>query len=276
MIVLDQSIENARKPLKKLPNAVTSFNAEGYKRYGKAFVDSWIEFWPKSVRLTVFYEGDESEFDMVPGVSWHPVESVEFLTDFMESLKFPLFHGIVGDRYDINFDARMCRKVFIQVHASRLYRGKVFWIDADSVTTKHVPESFLDDCLPDEALCCYLGRDGWYFTESGFIGFNADHPLASKFFKNYVHVPIVGTIFAQAPRYDDGGRYIGGGWHDCIAFDCIRHLFGNGEEFVNLAKDVPFGTMHPLQNCVPGKYLVHLKGDRKDTKQLKDGDIVVR
>lgn len=274
MIVLDTDVERAKQPLKKMPNVVTSFNAEGYKRYGKNFVDTWLQYWPESVRLTVFYEGEESDFDLVRGVSWHPIETVEFLQDYMESLRFPIMHGIVGDRYDINYDARMARKSFIQAHAAKKYGGKVFWIDADVVTKKHVPERFLDDCLPEEALACFLGRDGWYFTESGFIGFNADHPVAKKFFKNYVHAFIVGSIFTQAPQYDDERRYLGGGWHDCIAFDAIRGLMGNGPEFVNLAARVPAGTMHPFQNCAPGEYMVHLKGNRKDTGELRPGDVV--
>lgn len=253
---------------------VTSFNAEGYKRYGKDFVDSWLKFWSPAIRLIVYYEGEESDFEMVPGVSWHPIERVEFLQDYMDNLRFPIQQGIVGDHYDINFDARMARKTFMQVHTARKYGGKVFWIDADVVTKKHVPERFLDDCLSEDALCCFLGRDGWYFTESGFIGFNASHPTATKFFKNYVHVFITGTIFAQSPQYNEKGQYGGGGWHDCIAFDCIRHLMGNGPEFVNLAKNVKPGTMHPFQNCAPGEFMVHLKGDRKDTKELRPGDIV--
>jgi hypothetical protein len=262
-IVLSTDIANAKKPLKKLPNVVTSFNAEGYKKYGKNFVESWLKYWPTSIRLTVFYEGEESDFEMVPGISWHPIESVEFLTDFMDSLRFPIMHGIVGDRYDINFDARMCRKVLMQAHAARKYKGKVFWIDADCVTVKHVPERFLDNCLPDDALSCFLGRDGWYYTESGFLGINTDHPLAGRFLKNYVHVPIVGTIFTQQ------------GWHDCYAYDAIRHVMGNGPEFVNLAARVPKGTMHPFQNCAPGEFMVHLKGNRKETGQLKPEDTVV-
>jgi len=275
LIILDTNIEAAKKPLKPLPNCITSFNKAGYEKYGKAFVDSWLKYWPSQIRLTVFYEGEESDFDMVRGVSWHPIETVEFLSDYMANLRFPIMHGIVGDKYDINFDARMGRKTFMQVHAARKYGGKVFWIDADCETKAHVPLSFLDDCLPDDALACYLGRDGWYFTESGFIGFNANHPLASRFFKNYVHVFIVGSIFAQAPRYNEQGQYEGGGWHDCIAFDAIRHISGNGPEFVNLAKDVRPGHMHPLQMCAPGKYLHHYKGpERKETRQLKPEDTV--
>jgi len=262
LLVLETDVTKARQPLKKLPTVVTSFNAEGYKRYGQNFINSWLEYWSPSIRLVVYYEGDEDDFDMVHGVSWHPVEEVEFLTDFMESLRFPLMHGIVGEHYDINFDARMGRKSFIQTHAAKQYGGKVFWIDADVETKRHVPERFLDDCLPDDALSCYLGRDGWYYTESGFLGFNTNHPLAARFFKNYVHVFIVGSIFTQP------------GWHDCYAFDAVRFVMGNGPEFVNLAKNVPEGTMHPFQNCAPGEYMEHYKGPRKDSRKLKEGDVV--
>lgn len=265
-IVLDTNIARAKAPLRKLPNVITSFNWAGWERYGKAFVESWVKHWSPLVRLTVYYEGPEfDDLDFPKGVSWRPIEEVEFLQDYMDSLRFPIMHGIVGDRYDINFDARMARKSFMQVHAARTYGGKVFWVDADSVTTKHVPEVFLDQCLPDDKFCCYLGRDGWYFTESGFIGFNADHPIAKEFFKNYVHLFITGVIFTQQ------------WWHDCIGFDCTRHIAfkqGYESEFVNLAAHVPHGTMHPHANSVCGEYITHLKGNRKETGELKEGDIV--
>lgn len=264
MIVLDTDVNRAKQPLKKYPNCITSFNKAGYEKYGKAFIESWLQYWPEQIRLTVFYEGEDSDFEMTRGVSWHPIESVEFLRDFMDNLRFPLMHGIVGDKYDINFDARMGRKTFMQTHAARnLYGGKVFWVDADCVTYRHVPLNFLDEQLPDDALCCYLGRDGWYYTESGFIGFNMGHPLASRFFKNYVHVFLVGSIFSQP------------GWHDCFAFDAVRYVMGNGPEFVNLAKHVPHGTMHPHANSEIGKYVHHLKGPtRKETGQLMPGDVL--
>ena len=46
------------------------------------------------------------------------------------------------------------------------------------------------------------------------------------------------------------------------------------DEFVNLAKDLPQGTMHPLANLEAAKYFYHFKGNRKDTQQLKKGDII--
>lgn len=273
MIVLETDLNK-----RKLPRVITSFTWSGYEKYGKRFVETWKEFWSPKISLTVFYEGDEfNNFDFPTGLSWKPIEEVEFLADFMASLRFPIMHGIVGDQYDINYDARMARKTFMQVYEARKYGGKVFWVDADAVTTRHVPESFLDSQLPDDKFCCYLGRDGWYFTESGFIGFNADHPLAKEFFRNYAHTFITGVIFAQAPQYAENGGLAGGGWHDCIAFDCTRFLMtqkGHGDIFVNLAKHVPHGTMHPHANSEIGKYMTHLKGDRKNTGKLKDADIV--
>jgi hypothetical protein len=257
----------------RMNRVVTSFNEEGYKRYGAEFIETYLKFWPKSVGLTVYYEGDD--FPFTGGLSWRPYEEVEFLSDYEKSLCFPIMHGIVGDRYDINYDARQGRSAFIASHAMKHYGGKIFWIDADTVTRAPVPDTLLDDLLSDEAFCCYLGRDGWYFTEVGFIGFNNNHPIAGKFRKNWVNLYRSGTIFAQAPQYDDKGQYIGGGWHDSHGFDCVRKVLGNGPEFVNLAAHLPFGTMHPAVNTILGKYMWHLKGDRKDTKQLREGDLIV-
>lgn len=261
-IILETDLAKARS-LKSRPEVITSFNGEGFRRYGRAFVESWLEYWPRTIRLTVYYEGDD--FPFTSGLSWRPIEEVEFLKDYLDNLRFPIMHGLVGEQYDIWFDARMGRKAFMEMHAMKFYGGKVFWIDADAVTTKHVPESFLDDCLPDDKFCCYLGRDGWYHTESGFIGFNGAHPIARQFAKNYLHTFITGTIFGNMMF----GRP---GWHDCVAFDAIRHVMGNGEEFVNLARDVPQGHMHPFQLSAPGRYMEHYKGDRKETRALRPED----
>ena len=240
---------------------VTSFNEHGYKRYGKEFIESFLKFWPKNAGLTVYYEGED--FPWTQGLSWRPVEEVEHLSEFLSRLQFPIMKGIVGNSYDINFDARHARKAFIEMHAVKHYGGKVFWMDADTVTHSPVPDTLLDEVLPDDALNCYLGRDGWYYTESGFIGYNANHPAISRFSKNYLNLFLSGVIFTQQ------------GWHDCIGFDVIRRVMGNGPEFVNLAKELPHGTMHPQVNTVLGRYFHHLKGDRKDTKQLREGDLIV-
>ena len=252
---------------RKLPTIITSFNEEGYKKYGKKFLETWKQYGPPAIKVVIYYEGEA--FDFEEGFSWHPIEEVEYLGDFMPSLTFPIQHGIVGDSYDVWFDARHARKVFMEMYAAKTYGGKIFWVDSDSVLTKNLPQNFFDRMLPDDKLACYLGRDGWYFTESGFIGFNTAHEKFKAFSKSYVLMFVAGTFLANAVH----GRLC---WNDCGGFDAIRHIMGNGDEFVNLASKVPKDTMHPLQNCEVGNYITHLKGNRKDTGKLEEGDVVGR
>lgn len=232
-------------------NVVTSFHKQGFEVYGNKFVESFKRYWPKNVTCTVYYEG---EFKRDPAFTWKPIEEVEYLGNFLNNLHFPIMKGIEGDHYNINWDARMARKAFIEMHSAKTMGGKVFWIDADVVTHSPVPADFLDKMLPDNALCCYLGRDGWYYTESGFIGFNADHREFKKFYELYLTTFLSGAIFMQP------------GWHDCYGFDVARKAMMSDSAFVNLAKDVPKGTMHPFVNCELAAYMDHRKGERKNTR----------
>jgi hypothetical protein len=159
--------------------------------------------------------------------------------------------------YNIQYDASQARKAFIEADAVAYYGGKVFWIDADVVTHAHVSDTFLDDVLPDNRLCCFLGRDGWFYTESGFIGFNADHDHCSTFMQAYLSIYKSGAIFTQQ------------GWHDCIGFDMVRRVL-DPTMFVNLAAGLPHGTMHPFVNSILGSVMDHRKGKRKKTRSTKE------
>ena len=246
---------------------ITSFTEAGYKTYGKDFIESFREFWPAETNLVIYYEGDNIRED------WHFIEEVEGLDEHIDNLRFPMMRGNLGDgSYEIQLDAGMCRKSFMQAHACKVYGGKVFWIDADVVTHTKVPADFLDKMLPDNRFCCYLGRDpelGWTFpayTESGFLGFNAKHPLCFNFLGAYLAVIQSGMIFTRDS------------WHDCMAFDTARSAFSNvKEEFINLSSHLkPDSTPHPFINTDLGKYMDHKKGTRKDHKSRKEDIIVDR
>lgn len=246
---------------------VTSFTDAIYERNGRKFVESFRKFWPSDVKLVCYYEGDKLRED------WHWIEEVHGWQDFEDSIKkFPLMCGNMNGRYEINFDARMARKAFIQMHAAKLYGGKVIWIDCDSIFHAPVTHEFLSMVLPDDKLCCYLGRDGWFFTESGFIGFNAEHEYFQEFARVYLEVFNSGLVFTQ--KLPDG-RCI---WHDCAGFDLARRTFGEiGREcMVNLADGLPFETMHPLINSVLGSVMDHMKGPRKDRKSSPEDLVVER
>jgi hypothetical protein len=249
---------------------VTSFTEDGYRTYGKDFIESFRKHWPSDVDLVVYYEGDNIRED------WHFIEEVEGLEEWMERIdKFPLFKGDLGDgTYDIQRDARMVRKCLIQTHAAKVYGGKVFWIDADVFTFDDIPSDFLDKMLPDDKFSCFLGRDHWpeaksgqlwpSYTESGFLGFNVNHPLAPHFFGAYLEIPRSGMLFTMES------------WHDCICYDLARHAFKNNQDdFVNITGNLPANT-HPFVNSVLGKYMDHKKGKRKTSKSKPEDMVVER
>lgn len=239
---------------------LTSFTKEGYAQYGKNFLQTYRKYWPCDVKCVVYYEGDKFPEKDDERVKWKKIFGVHRLKEYLQQVCcFPLMTGQTTQGYNINYDARMARKAFMQVHAMREFAGKVFWLDADIHTFAKIPDDFLDTVLPDRQFCCFLGRDKGEspikYTESGFLGFNAEHPFADKFANVYLNIFLTGLIFTQK------------GWHDCYAFDLARKYFDKPLLFNNLGEDVNVtGTAHVFINSCLGKYMDHRKGNRKSDK----------
>jgi len=246
-----------------LHSIVTSFNKKYYEnKGGKQFLETFKKHWPKSVKLTVYFEGDELQEDE-DNVTWRYIEEVEHYMGWMDAIgKFPVMSGNLG-KYNIEYDARMCRAAFIHAHALKTLGGKVFWLDADVITHSDVPETFLDEVLPDDKFCCCLSRP-WFNTETVFLGINADHPLIDHWLDAWIQVYKSGLIFTQQ------------GWHDNWGFDLARKIVKYPECFVNIAEGLPYGTMHPFVNSICGKYMDHQKGGRKNAGSKREDLILER
>lgn len=245
---------------------VTSMSREIYEGYGRDFLRTFEQHWPASVELIVFFDNDF----WPPGTTeatarrffLRHVAGVALHDEWMARIApFSMMAGDMGDgTYNIQYDARQARKAFIECHAIETIGGKVFWIDADVIFHAPVTTDFLDQILPDDKLCCHLGRAHMY-TESGWIGFNADHPEAMRFAKAYRKVFLSGAVFCLP------------GWHDCYAFDILRAGLPK-KFFKDLAEHLPAGTMHPFVNSVLGSVADHRKGGRKKTRSTK-ADLVI-
>jgi hypothetical protein len=230
---------------------VTSFTETYYQEHGgKEFLETFRKHWPKSVQLVIYYDGDQLRDDE-ENIKWHWYEEVaEWMVWERRLAAWPVLNGKVGDKYDVQCDARHWRKAFIEWHGIQSFRGKVYWLDVDVVTFADVPPSFLDEYLPDDKMCAYLGRKDFY-SETGFIGWNGDHPLIDAFFRAYLDFFKSGAVFALPV------------WHDCMAFDKVRELVARPDLFVDHGADLP-ENMHPFINSIAGRYLDHEKGKRKN------------
>lgn len=245
-----------------LPRLVTSVTEDYYsKKGGKEFLETFRRYWPKSVELIIYYEGDVLRDDE-ENIKWHWYEEVEDWGIWERRLKhWPFKCGVQGSLYNVQADATHWRKAFIENHAVNRFGGKVFWLDSDVVTFDHVPETFLDECLPDDKMCCYLGRKSFY-SETGFIGWNGNHELTKHFFKLYLEFFKSGAIFACQR------------WHDCEGFDRVKEIINRPDLFLNLTENNPYEDMHPFINSVCGKYMDHRKGPSRKNEGSFKTDIV--
>jgi hypothetical protein len=232
---------------------------------GKKCIETFLEHWPEDIRLVVYWEKWKN-----PVKHWGPrvddlnMAWVEHLSEFLKAISyFPLMSGNVGNGYNIEYDARMCRAGLIHAHAMKTIGGKVFWIDADTVTHSKVTHEFLDELLPDDKLACCLRRPH-FNTETGFLGMNADHPDAKQWVEMWQMVYTSGAIFTQK------------GWHDNWGFDLAYKWLNKPDVFNDLARALPEGCMHVLINSRVGSVMDHLKGNRKNGKSRKDDLIWAR
>ena len=221
---------------------VTSFSKEGYQLYGRVCLESFVKHWP--CEIVVFYETQ-------PNFSHEKIEyrdlfDIEGIRPFLEHLNsVDGADGVLDGHYDYRFDAsRFCRKVFA-VDSVFDEDDIVFWLDADTVTFKEIPEDFLKDLVKNDPFC-YLGRSN-FCSETGFVGFNTKHPDFYPFRERYL------------PTYTSGGFMSLRTWEDAVVFDHARSgLKGNDLNHTMLQ-----GVDHVWPHTVLGKYMEHMKGGRK-------------
>lgn len=218
-------------------------------------IESVIRHWPS--KLIVYSEFPLESPD--PKIEIRDFFQIPHVQNFLTYLKnVPMAFGKVNGGYNYNFDLwRFSRKLFAQYDVLQEHKGKVFWLDADTYIRKDVPKSFLDGLF--EKPLVYLGREGLY-TETGIIGFNTEGENFDKFLSNYIGCLRTGKVFTL-PR-----------WHDCQVFDWA--MKESGIEGVNLStffkipedKKMSLEDLDVIQRSVLGEYIIHLKGQRKNTE----------
>jgi hypothetical protein len=259
--------------------AFTSFSHEGYLEYGRRNIETFLENWPKSIDLTVYFDVDETrnrilkDFNFNERIKTIDNHALVVMQEFLYSVSyFPLLRGEYdsgqGLTYDYRMNARFGRKPFIYQDAILSHNGmvdKLFWIDGDVITHRPMPEEFLDEVLRDDAMISYLGRHGMH-SECGFIGFNLNNIYTAAFVEMMVGIYKSGTFVTM------------GEWHDSFVFDVVREAFEQqveGGTFQNLSPDFVTGKnghIHVFVDSPLGKYMDHLKGNRKHLNRSPEAE----
>lgn len=235
---------------------VTSFSPDGWKLYGRNFVGTFDTFWPMSVKLICVWEGQPPRADLN---GFDLLETEPARSFFARHQDNPAMHGRAphqwsgrkskAEKYNFRFDAyKFAHKVFALTAAARYVEdGKLYWFDADVVTSRVVTLDLLHDVLPDHAAVSYLPRPDYSHSECGFIGFDLDKPEARAFL----------TAFESVYATDEFINLKE--WHDSAVFDDLiaRLRISNVHHLTHNSRAQPF------DDSVLGSCMTHLKGRRK-------------
>ena len=247
---------------------VTTFNNDGFKKYGKRFLKGFIEHFPKEVDLYVFLE--DVKGDQIPladNIHYKDLTKIQPLMDFKarhknnkEAHGYRITNGrsVLNYRYDA---VKFSHIIFALTEMVDLETDWLIRIGADVIVTNditvkdlednlhrtHYPVAGVKGKLQDNVICHYMGRKDWEHSETDFLAFNMHHENAKDFLKYFRKLYVSDELFKLEQHTDS--------W----LFDCIRK---DNENDNNVFHNMSEGCdgLHVWPQTWLGKYMEHLKG----------------
>lgn len=275
------------KTMGKQITVVTTFHNKHYNVYGKNFLDSFARHVDKRIKLIVYAEEckpenpDPSRIEILDAA-----EALPKLTAFKERWKDdPKANGIPPDdikarrprdwHKEFKWHAiRFANKTYAVYDACARSKGWCVWMDADSII--HSPWSYEDfsGLLPDNKYITYVGRGKGSQTwpECGFYGMNLNHPVCHSFLEEFER------MYEDA----DNGIFTLEEWHDSYVFgELLNKTFADFKDAAHDYSENIYnktaktgGGGHPLINSELGRWMDHMKGDRKFDGHSKKKDLM--
>jgi hypothetical protein len=266
---------------------VTTFHKPGLEVYGQRFLNSFAQNVDKRIKLIVYTEDCEPiNPDPEQITILDQKTALPKLMAFKEQWKnVPKANGVCPPEIrarrpkdwqkEFKWHAvRFSNKVYSVFDACARRTGTwVVWMDADSYI--HSPWSYADfkKLLPENKYITYVGRGKGSQTwpECGFYGLNMNHPVCHSFLEEFER------MYENAER----GIFTLEEWHDSFVFGEVLKKFKDFNAAYDYSADMYMreaktgGGGHPLINTELGKYMDHMKGDRKSEGKSKKSDIMV-
>ena len=275
----------APKTMGKEITVVTTFHPEGMTTYGQRFLDSFAARVDKRIKLLCYAE------DCTPN---NPDPEQITVLDAKQTLpKLNAFKDTWGNvpkangkcpwpekrprdyHKEFKWDAvRFANKVYAVFDACERSTDWCVWMDADTFIHSDWSYDQFANLLPDASYLTLVGRGKGSQTwpECGFYGMNLKNKTCKEFLAEFERV------------YEDAenGIFQLDEWHDSYIMGDIVNKFKQNKKdnvydysaglYVKTAKTG--GGGHPLINSELGRWMDHMKGDRKITGKSKAKDLM--
>jgi hypothetical protein len=266
---------------------VTTFHNEGYRVYGERFIESFAKKVDKRIKLLVYAENcspfnpDPTRIEILDAR-----QALPKLNAFKERWKDePKANGIPPDDIKrrrprdwnkaFKWDAiRFANKVYAVFDACERSKDWCVWMDADTVVHSDWSWDEFSDCLPNDKWITYVGRGKGSQTwpECGFYGLNLNNHQCHAFLKEFER------MYEDA----DNGIFKLEEWHDSYVFgEILNDMKVHNPAVLDYSADMYLkeaktgGGGHPLINSKLGKWIDHMKGDRKFKGKSLKKDLMV-
>ena len=234
--------------------AVTSFSPAGFNEYGKTMVETFIKYWPDSVKLVVYLDDEIADKPVSKNVEYRLLENPVLDSFKQRNQHRPEANGLGSKRTpegkcNFTFDAvKFSHKVFAVIEVYEKDDVDVLiWLDGDSKTHSPVTVERIESWVPATCFAGFLDRP-WLYTETGFHIFRTKHVTAKDFFARWKQY------------YSDDSIFQLEAWTDCHTYDAARRQFPQ-KHWYNLSPRN--NHPHPFINGCLGEVMDHMKGPRK-------------
>ncbi len=252
---------------------VTSFNQDGYEKYGKRFLEGFIKHFPKECDLFVFTENINliAELPYSDNIHYMDLLNDPQMVDFITRWKdVEEVNGMRDGKLDYRYMATKFSKIiFALTYMTEQNTDWLIRIDSDVIVNKNITLKKLEKHLNcgKDCLAHYMGRKDWHHSETSFMAFNMAHARAKEFLNEF------------RAMYVDGGIMQLDELTDSWLFDRLREQAETENIYFHNMSEGMAG-MDVWEQTWLGKYMDHLKGpvakkDKADNKAVYRKDQIL-
>ena len=159
-----------------ITKVITTFSIDGYELYGQRMVNTWLQYWPSDIQLTVYTEGFNlvekdprlKEIDIneaCPELKIFKERSQSFIDPKNKKTKSRVAKAI-----------RWSHKIYAMSHALSQSCDYLMFFDGDTYSKAPVPSNIAQQLVQDHLFAVHFEvLQGMSHFETGLISFNMRH-----------------------------------------------------------------------------------------------------